>query len=222
MKAHLLPRRRAVAEVRATGVPCPEAVVHACRQALRSASPRALPRTVAVTSTVRGEGRSTLAAGTTLVLREDTDRRTVLVELDLERPSLAATLGLARQPGVSEVLAGELPVWDAITWWDGVGVLVAGSVVDSSAQLGQFVRQRVLDDLVGAGLSVVADLPPLPPSGRGDRAAPSFDLTLLVVRAGVTPLPGVRAAARSLSAPPAVVLNETSSAVPRWLRSPVG
>ena len=46
-------------------------------------------RSIAVTSCHRGEGRSTVALALALLERTTYDRRTLLVELDLEHPWLA-------------------------------------------------------------------------------------------------------------------------------------
>src|SRR5512133_2727117 len=64
---------------------------------LRLATRRPL-RVLAVTSSGRGEGRTTTAANLALTAAEE-GRATVLVEADLRRPSLARLFGLAPRPG---------------------------------------------------------------------------------------------------------------------------
>jgi hypothetical protein len=65
---------------------------------------------------------------------------------------------------------------------------------------------------------VVADLPPLFPAGPGEQAIEDFAQTLLVVRAGRTPMPVIRSAVSHFEHPPPVLLNEKTSRIPRWLR----
>lgn len=201
----------------------PEQALTACRAVVRRLSESGLSD-VAVTSTRRGEGRTTVALGTALVLREAGPGPVVLLELDAARPSLAEVLRLRHAPGLSEALRGTVPLERCISWVDGaLGVLRAGDVdpgghdVDGGDLGGRL--PGVLGALAAAGCRVVADLPPLPPHGPGDRLAAAFSATLLVVRAGRTPVAEVRAAARTLASPPAVVLNATSSALPGWLRA---
>ena len=88
--------------------------------------------------------------------------------------------------------------------------------------LARFARSGILDQLEESGYCVVADLPPLPPTGPGDRVVDLFSGTLFVVRAGKTSAATVRTAVSCLSEPPAVVLNAQESALPRWLRSTFG
>jgi len=65
---------------------------------------------------------------------------------------------------------------------------------------------------------IIADLPALLQSASGALLAESFDNTVLVVRAAVTPLPRVREAISTLNTEPVVMLNGTRSNLPDWLR----
>ncbi len=198
----------------------PSGVLTACLAVVRRLGESELTD-LAVTSTRRGEGRSTVALGTALVMRARPDSTTVVLELDFERPSLAASLHLPPGPGLAELLRGERTLQECLTWvTPQLGVVRAGAVQDDAEHLSvAFAGSGVLAQLAAAGHRVVGDLPPLPPHGRADRTAGPFAATLLVVRAGRTPLEEIRSAVRALPAPPAVVLNGTSSALPSWLRA---
>jgi Mrp family chromosome partitioning ATPase len=218
--AHPAPGERARAPRRPL---VPEQALTACRAVVRRLHESGLSD-LAVTSTRRGEGRTTVALGTALVLREAGTGPVVLLELDPARPSLAEVLRLRPAPGLSEALRGTVPLEQCVSWVDSaLGVLRAGDLDPDGKDVdGRDLGARlpgVLGALTAAGCRVVADLPPLPPHGPGDRLAPAFAATLLVVRAGRTPVEEVRAAARTLPSPPAVVLNATSSALPGWLRA---
>lgn len=194
-----------------------EAVHTACRPAVRRLYEEGRS-SLAVTSARRGEGRSTVALGVALVSRTDYARPTVLLELDLEAPSLAERLGLPSGPGLAEVLRGEVTLEDAVVWHDPFfGVLVAGDFSGGIDLTSAFLRSSVLTALRTEGCVTVADLPPLPPQGRADRMAEHFDDVLLVVQAGATELSVVRDAVSSLPAPPDVVLNRIAPPVTRWL-----
>lgn len=198
----------------------PDDVLRACRRALAELGDVAMSG-LAITSTERQEGRSTVALGAALMLRQRSERKVVLVELDFERPSLAATMGLVPTDGLAGVLRGERRVVECLSWVTPTfAVLQAGSggVDDDASRTGAALRE-VLAELQELGYLVVADLPPLPPHGRGDTMVDLFSATILVVRAGRTRLPAVRSAVRLLAVPPAVVLNGKSSAVPRWVRA---
>ena len=198
----------------------PSAVLTACLAAVRRMGESELTD-VAVTSTRRGEGRSTVALGTALVMRARPDSTTVVLELDFEHPSLAASLHLPPGPGLAELLRGERPLEECLTWvTPQLGVVRAGGVQDDAEHLAvAFAGSSLLAQLAAAGHRVVGDLPPLPPHGRADRILGPFAATLLVVRAGRTPLAELRSAVGALPAPPAVILNGKASALPSWLRA---
>jgi Mrp family chromosome partitioning ATPase len=202
----------------------PEEVVSAGSSTLRRLS-RNDANAVAVTSALRREGRSTIALGIALAQRNLFGRRTVLIDLDfnVEGSSLARQLGIRQTPGLAELLQGQAALDECLVWPSPhLGLLVAGDCRGDPSLLARFRANSVLNDLRHAGYAVVADLPPLPPSGHADAVVDQFSAILLVVRAGATPVGVVRAAAEMLAEPPLVVLNRKKSAVPRWLRGPLG
>lgn len=81
---------------------------------------------LAVSSAVRGEGRTTTALA--LAAAFAGTERVAVVEADLRNPGIAGLLGLPPDRGLAEVLAGRATLGDAMLRWDtaGVDVLVAG------------------------------------------------------------------------------------------------
>ena len=201
----------------------PEAVLSACRAAsLRLGTPNLT--NMGITSTLRGEGRTSVAIAMAAVHRVDFGRPMVLVDLDLEGSTLSRRLGAQPVPGVCEIVRGDCTLEAAIqTMGDGVSFVPAGV---ASGSIARTVTEAGKRDLVAslariAGL-VIADLPPLLGSDSGRSAAALFGDLLLVLRAGVTPVARTKEAIANLPVEPAVLLNATRSPIPRWMKRVLG
>jgi non-specific protein-tyrosine kinase len=71
-------------------------------------------KTVMVTSSVSGEGKSTTAANLALAFARS-GRRVILVDLDLRRPYIARFFNLTGLPGLTDVALGNASLDDALT-----------------------------------------------------------------------------------------------------------
>jgi len=76
----------------------------------QSGGENATRQVIVVTSAVPEEGKTTTAVNFALALAEDRDRRTLLVDADLRRPSVTRYLTPEPTLGLSEVLTGEAPL----------------------------------------------------------------------------------------------------------------
>ncbi|HYG68264.1 MAG TPA: CpsD/CapB family tyrosine-protein kinase [Anaeromyxobacteraceae bacterium] len=179
-------------------------------------------RVVAVTSSTRGEGRTTTAANLALTAARD-GHSTVLVEADLRRPTLAKLLGLAPRAGLAEVLDGSAELTQAIVRVGPLAVLTAGDVRDAAAALRSPRIPAVVDALRAAHGYVILDAPPAIAFAEGDRLVGAADAAILVVRAGSTPREVVRLALDAIGERAVgIVLNgaDASATVQgRWLAS---
>jgi len=177
-----------------------------------------------ITSALRGEGRSSIAAALAIVEWLDHERRVVLVDLDLEQPSLHHRFGLHEGPGVGDLVQGHNSVEDYVQRIVGdVWLLSAGRWRDDAPRgVSRLAASTILSQPSEWADVVVFDLPPLLTSTTGIEAARLTGTPIMVVRAGVSPLPQVKEAARMLPTPPSVILNGARSAVPRWLRRSLG
>jgi Mrp family chromosome partitioning ATPase len=191
--------------------PIPAAVLESCAGALAGMGGPAA-RSIAVTSCHRGEGRSTVALALALLERTTYARRTLLVELDLERPWLADALELPESPGVAEVLRGETSVEGALRWTDGdLAVLSAGDPRGvPAALLAQVVTGDLLDGLGGLFDTLVVDLPPLEGTGSAALVARKCSTPVLVVRAGAAELRDIKKAVAMFDVPPPILMNGVS------------
>lgn len=173
-----------------------------------------------VSSSIRGEGRSSVATAMAAVQQRDYRRHVLLLEMDFDRPSLATRLHTDVTPGLAEVVRGDASIDDALQLLpDGTMMIAAGVAAGAGARLMVNLKNSVIfAELTRRFEVVVADLPPLLECSFGRLAAGLFERTLLVVRAGATPVARVVEATAGLTPEPVVLLNGTSSRVPAWLR----
>lgn len=155
--------------------------------AIRTSSGRA-PRTIAVMSPSRSDGKSTIALNLALSIAER-DGPAVVVDADLRAPSLHELLHAPEVPGLGDVLSGAVPLEDAVrhTPHSSVHVLTCGSPVRDPIESLQPERLRpVLDALAERYSIVVIDTSTLGYVRDAVEIARSADGALLVICSGNT------------------------------------
>lgn len=90
--------------------------------------------TVLVTSTVPGEGKTTVSMNLAFAMGQM--EKVVLIDADMRRPSIADNLGLPhRTAGLSSVIAGTHTLKEAINTYRGIDVITAGVVPPNPLEL---------------------------------------------------------------------------------------
>lgn len=135
----------------------------ALRTSVQFLSPAGETPSYVVTSAGPGEGKSTTVANLAITFAES-GARVALIDADLRLPRLADYFAIEGGVGLSEVLAGRLPVTDALQRW-GQGtlfVLPSGTVPPNPAELlGSAEMGRLLSDLRAAFDIILIDAPPV-------------------------------------------------------------
>lgn len=112
--------------------------VRAIRTNLEFVDAEGTPRhTLLFTSSIPGEGKSTLAAGHALALAE-AGKRVALIDADLRRPMVADTLGLEGGVGLTDVLRNRIEIDEALQEGDETGnllVLTSGRIPPNPSEL---------------------------------------------------------------------------------------
>lgn len=200
------------------------ALIRGCREAMNRLAGTDGMHELGVTSAIRGEGRSSVAAAMAVVSAADHEQRTILVDLDLDRPTQHRRFGIGRVTGISDLKDEKVSVEDhlhqvAKNLW----LLSAGRPRgDGPRVLNRLMTSSLLSQIREWADTVVFDLPPLFGSATGQPALRIAAQPVLVVRAGSTQLPQVARAKELFADPPAVILNGMQSSIPRWLLRSLG
>lgn len=137
---------------------------------------------VVVTSSLQGEGKSTIAANLALALSEG-GQKVLLLDADLRRPAIAAYTGLVGDAGLTSVLVGRATFDEVVqTWSAGPDVLTSGPIPPNPSEI---LSSEAMADLLGEVKErysvVVIDSAPLAAVADAAIIAPDTDGALVVV-----------------------------------------
>jgi capsular exopolysaccharide synthesis family protein len=104
-------------------------------------------RTIAVTSAVPGEGKTTASINLALVTALSVGRRVLLIDCDLRRPRVHSALGLRPKAGLAEVLTSDMKLDDAIVRAEGADLDVL-AVRDRPANPSELLGSPSMRDLI--------------------------------------------------------------------------
>jgi protein-tyrosine kinase len=158
-------------------------------------------RTMLVTSSSQGEGRSFTAANLALAEAQLADNPTLLCDFDLRRPSVHSIFQIDRGPGLSDYLLGraELPEVIQRIGASSLFLMTAGAPVVNPLELLHLDEtRRLLEILSSRFRSVILDSPPLLAASDASLLATLVDGTLLVARLGATRVDAMGQAIQSL------------------------
>lgn len=144
------------------------------------------PRTILISSSVAGEGKTTLTAHLAVALAES-GRSVALVEADLRRPRVTRYLGLVSGVGVTNVLTSAAPLNEVLqpVGEGRLDVLGAGPLPPNPSELlASEAFATMLNDLASSHDIVLLDAPPLLPVADAGALAGLVDGVLLCARWG--------------------------------------
>jgi non-specific protein-tyrosine kinase len=157
---------------------------------LRDLASRRGARSIVVLSAEPSEGKTTTACNLAAQLaRLDHSARTLLVDLDFHRASLAAALGVRVQNGSAEVIRGEIPITAAIHETDVHSLSILGlpaPATNVEALLASPALARMIRDLEQRYDHVIIDSPPVLAASDAQIILRSAAAALFVARASQT------------------------------------
>ena len=173
-------------------------------------------KSVQVTSSIVGEGKSLVSANLALTFAIESSSKVLLVEGDMHRPSLPTRLGLSQLTGISQWWGtDQQPITQflyRLNNWP-LWFLPAGGASEQPSQILQSGRfAEAFLKLSGAFDWVIVDSTPMLPTVDSNLWSRLVDGTLLVVREGVAFVNALKKGLQSLDNPKLVgiVLNEAS------------
>ena len=142
---------------------------------------------VLVTSSGPGEGKSTTAANLAIVFA-DLDKRVLLIDADMRKPTVATTFSISSRLGLSNVLSNrDLPLADAISITNipNVAIMPSGPKPPNPSEMLSSKRMdEVLEELKASFDLIIFDMPPVGTVTDAQIIASKVDGTLLVIREG--------------------------------------
>lgn len=121
-------------------------------------------RIIGVTSSVRGEGKSTTSVNLAYTFAQS-GKRVLLIDADMRLPSVASKLNVPSKPGLSNLLAGlsnEKSCLMISSYFDNWYILPAGDIPPNPSELLGSERMHVLlDRYVRYFDFIILDLPPV-------------------------------------------------------------
>lgn len=146
-------------------------------------------RAIGVTSSVQSEGKSSTACNTAYALSE-AGHRVLLLEADLRRPSIGSKLGLARTPGLTNLLISRGDYKEALQHSElapKLDVITSGDIPPNPSELLASNRMaRLVTQLKEDYDYIVVDLPPVTAVSDALAVSKNLDGVVMVVRAGVS------------------------------------
>jgi succinoglycan biosynthesis transport protein ExoP len=168
--------------------PLAEAYRHLRTSVLLSTAGRA-PKSLLVTSSLPGEGKTTTAVNTAISLAQ-TGASVVIIDADMRRPRLQSIFDMHGNEGLSSILSSDVSEADMLSMVradeeSGLSVLTSGPIPPNPAELlGSDQMRRLIATLQANYTHVVVDSPPVSSFTDGVLISTMVDGVLLVVHGG--------------------------------------
>ena len=144
-------------------------------------------KTILVTSSNPGEGKSTTAGNLALTLAEG-EAKVLLVDCDMRKPAMHKSFRITNTYGLSDVLLQKQKVMDvAHVYKKNLHIITSGKIPPNPAEmLASKAMTLFLEEMKEHFDYIVLDTPPVQAVADPQILSTKVDGTLVVVRAGVT------------------------------------
>lgn len=173
------------------------------------------PKSVLITSSEPGEGKSTVASTLAQSLAES-GKPTIIIDADLRRPTVAKKFRIDSKVGLTEVIAGQIELSDAVRQFNDsqLFILPAGRIPPNPSELLGSDKMRSLIRELSEEFMVIIDAPPVLPVTDAVLLSNSVDGVVLVASIGKTQREHLREASNSLTQVGATLIGLVLNRVP--------
>lgn len=144
-------------------------------------------KTIVITSSNPGEGKSTTSGNLALTLAEG-ESRVLLVDCDMRKPSMHKNFRVTNTYGIADILLQRKKVMDVAHMYNkNLSIITAGKVPPNPAEmLGSKAMSAFLEEMKEHFDYIILDTPPVQAVADAQILSTKVDGTIIVVRAGVT------------------------------------
>jgi len=156
---------------------------------INGAVPDKKAKTIMVTSALLAEGKSTVVSFLALTAARQKQRKTLLIDCDLRRPTLHYLFSVPREGGVVEAVLDSKKIKDVIkkTEEPNLDLITAGIAVSQPSEIFESGRIReLLDEARFYYELILIDCAPVLPVSDPMLLAPEVDGVILIIKAGST------------------------------------
>lgn len=153
-------------------------------------------RTLQITSSIPKEGKSLIIANLAVAMAQD-NKKILLVDCDLRKPSIHKIFAIANSRGTTSILTGELDVDRVIvkTKQPNLDVIASGPVPPNPSELLDLERfKELIGQLKEKYDTILLDSPPVLPVTDGQILAKYADAVVMVIKLGSTQSESVKQA----------------------------
>jgi len=146
-------------------------------------------KTIIITSSRSQEGKTLVAVNLSIVIAQDLEKPTLLIDCNLRKPCVDLYLGLKSDKGLSDVLSGVAQLNDVLINTDvkNLTVLPAGQIpMNPGELLGSQKMKDLMAQLKAKFNYIILDAPPVIPYADPRILGPLADGFIIVARTGVT------------------------------------
>ncbi len=190
---------------------------------IRSPQDGRKPKIIMVTSSVAGEGKTTVSTYLGITAALSTQHNHLMIDADLNRPTLHQKIGLEQVNGLTEILGEGLELSQAIqtTPFAGLHMISAGHTVANPFELLSFGRMDALFTQLSPHYeTIIVDAPPVLNVGDTLKLAEYVDGILMVILSGRTNREVVKRASEMLHEIDkpilGVILNDMGEVLPYY------